>query len=58
MNVSRTQIPEFVKDGIVVFDKVLPNPTVEIVEQGVTDYIAFEPDCVIAFRWRISNRCV
>lgn len=55
---SRTQIPEFVKDGIVVFDKVLPNPTVEIVEQGVTDYIAFEPDCVIAFRWRISNRCV
>ena len=33
---------------IKVFDKVLPNPTVEIVEQGVADYISFEPDCVIA----------
>ena len=31
-----------------VFDKVLPNPTVEIVEQGVADYLTFEPECVIA----------
>lgn len=33
---------------IKVFDKVLPNPTVEIVEEGVADYIKFEPECIIA----------
>lgn len=33
---------------IKVFDKVLPNPTVEIVEEGVAEYLTFEPECVIA----------
>lgn len=33
---------------IKVFDKVEPNPTTEIVTEGVLEYIDFEPDCVIA----------
>lgn len=33
---------------IKVFDEVLPNPTIEIVENGIQEYIKFEPECVIA----------
>lgn len=33
---------------IKTFDKVLPNPTIEIVGEGIEEYVKFEPDCVIA----------
>lgn len=33
---------------IKVFQEVLPNPTVDIVQKGILDFINFEPECVIA----------
>lgn len=33
---------------IKIFDEVLPNPTMEIVENGIQEYVKFEPECVIA----------
>lgn len=33
---------------IKIFSKVLPNPTVDIVQKGIVDLITFEPECVIA----------
>lgn len=33
---------------IKVFDEVLPNPTIEIIEKGIQEYIKFEPECIIA----------
>lgn len=33
---------------IKIFNKVLPNPTVDIVQKGIADLITFEPECVIA----------
>lgn len=34
--------------SIEIFDKVEPNPTVEIIETGIIRYISFKPDCIIA----------
>lgn len=33
---------------IKIFSKVEPNPTVDIVQKGIVDFITFEPECVIA----------
>ena len=33
---------------IKIFSKVLPNPTVDIVQKGIAELITFEPECVIA----------
>lgn len=33
---------------IKIFSKVLPNPTVDIVQKGIADLVTFEPECVIA----------
>lgn len=41
-----TNLPD--KCEIKIFDEVLPNPTIEIVEKGIQEYIKFEPECVIA----------
>ena len=31
-----------------IFDEILPNPTMEVVENGIQEYVKFEPECVIA----------
>lgn len=35
-------------EGIKIFSKVLPNPTIETVREGILEYLELEPECIIA----------